>query len=56
MEKTNLGSVLPLNAGWSDIGSWKSLWENEEKIKGNFVKGKVFSENIRNCYVREKAE
>ena len=26
MEKTNLGFVLPLDAGWSDIGTWHSLW------------------------------
>ena len=28
MEKSNKGTVLPLDAGWSDIGSWESLWEN----------------------------
>ena len=27
MEKTTLGLVISLDAGWSDIGSWKSLWE-----------------------------
>ena len=32
MEKTSLGSILPLNAGWSDIGSWQALWESEEKM------------------------
>ena len=31
MEKTNLGLVLPLDAGWSDIGNWESLWDNEKK-------------------------
>ena len=31
MEKTYLGLVQPLNAEWSDIGSWKSLWENSSK-------------------------
>ena len=31
MEKTKLGYVLPLDSDWSDIGSWKSLWENSEK-------------------------
>ena len=31
MEKTKKGYVLPLEAGWSDIGSWKSIWENSEK-------------------------
>ncbi len=53
MEKTSFGSVLPLNAGWSDIGSWQALWENEEKDpNGNFIRGKVILNNIKNCYVR----
>lgn len=26
MEKTALGAVLPLDAGWSDLGSWEALW------------------------------
>ena len=55
MEKTSLGSVLLLNAGWSDIGSWDALWKNEIKDKnGNFIKGKVISENIKNCYVKSE--
>ena len=28
MEKTNKGIVLPLDAQWSDVGNWKSVWEN----------------------------
>ena len=31
MEKTKLGFVFPLNAEWSDIGGWKSFWENSNK-------------------------
>ena len=31
MEKTNSSIVMPLNVGWSDIGSWKSIWEIEDK-------------------------
>ena len=37
MEKTNNGVVLPLDASWSDIGSWNSLWENEDKDKDGNV-------------------
>ena len=33
MEKTRLGTVLPLNVGWSDVGSWESLWQNSKKIE-----------------------
>ena len=32
MEKTNLGTVLPLDVGWSDIGSWESLWKLFQRI------------------------
>ena len=46
MEKTSLGSVLSLDAGWSDIGDWKSVWENSKKdINGNSLKGKTFIKN-----------
>ena len=31
MERTAKGIVLPLDAGWSDVGSWKSLWEISDK-------------------------
>ena len=42
MERTKLGTVIPLKAGWSDIGSWNSLWEKSDKDKnGNTKKGKV---------------
>ena len=42
MEKTDLGSVLTLDAGWDDIGSWKSVWKNTKKDKdGNATKEKL---------------
>tara|TARA_B100000989_G_scaffold296542_1_gene280006 strand:+ start:1166 stop:2599 length:1434 start_codon:yes stop_codon:yes gene_type:complete len=53
MEKTKSSIVMPLNVGWSDIGSWKSIWEIEDKDpKQNVSIGKVFLKNSRNCYVR----
>ncbi len=55
MEKTNKGIVLPLNAQWSDIGSWKSVWENSPKDKNsNFKKGNVITEKTENCYLRSE--
>ncbi len=51
MEKTKIGSVVPLNAQWSDVGNWKSLWEYEEKNKdGNLIKGNVFLKNVNDSY------
>ena len=55
MEKTKSSIVMPLNVGWSDIGSWKSIWEIEDKdSKENVSIGKVFLKNTNNCYVRSE--
>ena len=55
MEKTQLGSVLPLQAGWSDVGSWGALWEtSDQDANGNVLRGRVISEGARNCYLRSE--
>ena len=55
MEKTNKGIVLPLDAQWSDIGSWKSVWENSKKdMNGNVEKGNVITQNTENCYLHSE--
>jgi len=55
MERTSLGSVLRLDAGWSDVGSWSALWETGERDgSGNVLRGRVISENSRNCYLRSE--
>ncbi len=55
MENTSKGVVIPLDAKWSDIGSWKSLWENESKDKnGNVISGKVFPFNVKNSYLKSE--
>ncbi len=52
MEKTDSAVVIPLDAGWSDVGSWSSLWEVSEKnTEGNSHKGDVLSFNSQNNYV-----
>ncbi len=51
MENTNKGIVLPLDADWSDIGSWKSVWENSDKDNlGNVTNGNVIIKETENCY------
>ena len=53
MERTSLGTVIPLNAGWSDIGSWDKVWEVSRKnSKGNSISGKTILKNSHNCLVR----
>jgi mannose-1-phosphate guanylyltransferase len=53
MEKTPHAVVVPMDAGWSDIGSWSSLWDISEKnSEGNSTLGDVILHNTRNSYVR----
>ena len=55
MERTDRGAVLPLNAGWSDVGSWSALWETaEQDNSGNVLRGRVISEGSSNCYLRSE--
>ena len=55
MEKTKRGTVIPLDVGWSDVGSWEVVWDNSKKdIKGNHTLGKVILENTKNSYLRSE--
>jgi mannose-1-phosphate guanylyltransferase / mannose-6-phosphate isomerase len=55
MEKTDRGAVLPLEAGWSDVGSWSALWETaDHDSAGNVLRGRVIQEASRNCYLRSE--
>ena len=55
MEKTIKGTVLPLDAGWSDIGSWQAVWETSKKDnEQNFTQGKVLIDKTNNCYIRSE--
>jgi mannose-1-phosphate guanylyltransferase len=53
MEKTEDAVVVPMDAGWSDIGSWSSLWDVSDKDKkGNVTEGDVILHNAKDCYVK----
>ncbi len=55
MEKTRLGTVLPLNVGWSDVGSWESLWQNSKKDRNNnYSKGNIFLKDCEDNYVKSQ--
>ena len=55
MEKTSIAKVLPLDAGWNDIGSWKAVWDDSPKdFDGNYSKGKVLIKNSKNNYFRSE--
>ena len=56
MEKSDNVSMVPMNAGWSDIGSWTSLWETgQHDDAGNVVKGDVLLESVNDCYVHSES-
>ena len=52
MEFTSSAAMVPLEAGWSDVGSWTSLWETAEKDdNGNVCVGDTILENTNNSYI-----
>jgi len=52
MERTGLAAVVPIDVGWSDVGSFSSLWELSARDEdGNAVRGDALLEATRNCYV-----
>lgn len=52
MEKAEDVLVVPMNAGWSDVGSFSSLWEVSSKdINSNAIIGDVLTENTTNSYI-----
>ncbi|TWW50949.1 mannose-1-phosphate guanylyltransferase/mannose-6-phosphate isomerase [Pseudomonas aeruginosa] len=52
MEKTSRACVVPLSAGWSDVGSWSSIWDVHAKdANGNVTKGDVLVHDSHNCLV-----
>ena len=53
MEKTADAVVMPMDAGWSDIGSWSSLLDiSEQDMHGNTSHGDVVLHESKNCYIR----
>jgi mannose-1-phosphate guanylyltransferase/mannose-6-phosphate isomerase len=55
MEKTRLAAVLPLDVGWSDVGSWSSLWEiAPHDERGNAVRGDAVLLDSTGCYIHSE--
>ena len=53
MEQTDDAVVVPMDAGWSDIGSWSSLWDISDKDgNGNATYGDVMLHESHNSYIR----
>ncbi len=52
MEKTDKAAILPSDFGWSDIGSWKSLYDFLEKDEnGNVIDGDVIAKDAQGCFI-----
>ena len=52
MEKTPDAKVVPLDAGWSDVGSWDTLMNSKTRDSfGNVSEGDVLLENVQNSYI-----
>jgi mannose-1-phosphate guanylyltransferase/mannose-6-phosphate isomerase len=52
MEKTADAVVVPLDAGWSDVGSWASLHAaSDADASGNVSRGDVLTEDSSGCYL-----
>ncbi|MDK9606496.1 mannose-1-phosphate guanylyltransferase/mannose-6-phosphate isomerase [Lelliottia wanjuensis] len=52
MEKTSDAVVVPLDAKWSDVGSWSALWEISSKdSQGNAIRGDVLTEDSSDSYL-----
>jgi len=52
MEHTKNAVVVPLDANWSDIGSWSAIWDAKTKdSSGNITSGDVILEKVKDTYV-----
>jgi mannose-1-phosphate guanylyltransferase / mannose-6-phosphate isomerase len=53
METTLIGAVVPVDIGWSDLGSWASLWQMADKdVASNGIRGSVHYLDTQGCYLR----
>jgi mannose-1-phosphate guanylyltransferase / mannose-6-phosphate isomerase len=55
MERTSSAAVLPIDIGWSDVGSWSSLWElSTRDADGNAVRGDAMLQDTTGTYVHSE--
>jgi mannose-1-phosphate guanylyltransferase/mannose-1-phosphate guanylyltransferase/mannose-6-phosphate isomerase len=57
MEKTDKAVVIPLDAGWNDVGSWSALWDVKNKdASGNSISGDVFTVDTTNSFIHAQSK
>lgn len=55
MERTDRAVVVPLDAGWTDVGSWNSVWETLASDGGTVTHGEVLTVDVERSYVRSES-
>ncbi|MBC2714721.1 MAG: mannose-1-phosphate guanylyltransferase/mannose-6-phosphate isomerase [Desulfobacteraceae bacterium] len=56
MEKTERGIMVPLDAGWDDLGSWEALWNVGDKDEsGNVISGDVICVDVEGSLVNAQS-
>jgi mannose-1-phosphate guanylyltransferase/mannose-6-phosphate isomerase len=56
MERTKSAAIVPVEMGWSDIGSWSALWETgDQDSEGNVISGDVLAVETKNSYIRAES-
>ncbi len=56
MEKTSKGIMIPLDAGWNDLGSFDALWQTGEKDGNlNVIKGDVLTHDVKESYINSES-
>ena len=55
MEQSQKLALIPIDVGWSDVGSWQRIWEISDKDEDGLVKiGDAITENCRNSLLRSE--
>jgi mannose-1-phosphate guanylyltransferase len=55
MEKADNIYTIPSDIGWSDLGTWNSLYSYRDKDEnGNVTTGKVILKDTKDCFIRTK--
>jgi mannose-1-phosphate guanylyltransferase/mannose-6-phosphate isomerase len=55
MEKTTEAVVVPMAAGWSDLGSWSSVADaNTQDAHGNVLQGDVITEDVSGSFIHSQ--
>lgn len=55
MERTDRAVVVPLDAGWTDVGSWNSVWEAVAAGGDTVTAGEVLAVDVHRSYIRSES-